>query len=340
MDPARARKLGGRIAQIVAEMLERRIKDPRLGFVTVTEARLTNDLREATVFYTVYGSDEERAGTAAALASAVGVIRSEVGRQTGMRHTPSHRVQAGYPAGQRQEHRGTRGPGPRGRRGGGGRPGGREPAGEADPYRVPAEPDAGEDAEDERRGRPPAGRRGLSAITPASRRRRRGILAVVTAEHTQVQRDPVAGRIPPDRVPGGLLRGQDMEDDWARAVAILGRAREICLACHVRPGRRRARLDAGGGARAARLRAASSGQRVIASFGDDPFEIPQDPALPAGHRPAQPAGRGPGPAGGDGHLRRGQRRPAGPARSPRRARGRADRAGSSRVQHPASGRCT
>jgi ribosome-binding factor A len=89
MDPARARKLGGRIAQIVAEMLERRIKDPRLGFVTVTEARLTNDLREATVFYTVYGSAEERAGTATALASAVGVIRSEIGRQTGLRHTPS-----------------------------------------------------------------------------------------------------------------------------------------------------------------------------------------------------------------------------------------------------------
>ena len=89
MDAARARKLGGRIAQIVAEMLERRIKDPRLGFVTVTEARLTSDLREATVFYTVYGSAEEHAGTAAALASAVGVIRSEVGRQTGLRHTPS-----------------------------------------------------------------------------------------------------------------------------------------------------------------------------------------------------------------------------------------------------------
>ena len=46
--------------QIVAEMLERRIKDPRLGFVTVTEARLTGDLREATVFYTVYGTDAER----------------------------------------------------------------------------------------------------------------------------------------------------------------------------------------------------------------------------------------------------------------------------------------
>ena len=89
MDAARARKLADRISQIVAEMLERRIKDPRLGFVTVTEARLTNDLREATVFYTVYGTDAERADTAAALHSATGIIRSEVGRQLGLRHTPS-----------------------------------------------------------------------------------------------------------------------------------------------------------------------------------------------------------------------------------------------------------
>jgi ribosome-binding factor A len=55
----------------------------------VTEARVTGDLREATVFYTVYGSDEERSATAAALASATGVIRSEVGHQTGLKHTPS-----------------------------------------------------------------------------------------------------------------------------------------------------------------------------------------------------------------------------------------------------------
>jgi ribosome-binding factor A len=89
MNAARARKLGERIAQIVAETLEHRIKDPRLGFVTVTEARVTGDLREATVFYTVYGSEEELAGTAVALASATGVIRSEVGRQTGIKHTPS-----------------------------------------------------------------------------------------------------------------------------------------------------------------------------------------------------------------------------------------------------------
>jgi ribosome-binding factor A len=89
MDPARARRLEERISQIVAEMLERRIKDPRLGFVTITDARVTGDLREATVFYTVYGSEEEKADTAAALASATGVIRSEVGRQTGIKHTPS-----------------------------------------------------------------------------------------------------------------------------------------------------------------------------------------------------------------------------------------------------------
>jgi ribosome-binding factor A len=89
MDAARTRRLAERISKIVAEMLERRVKDPRLGFVTVTETRITNDLREATVFYTVYGSPEERAETAAALKSATGIIRSEVGRIMGLRHTPS-----------------------------------------------------------------------------------------------------------------------------------------------------------------------------------------------------------------------------------------------------------
>jgi ribosome-binding factor A len=88
MNPARVSKLGERIAQIVAETLEHRIKDPRLGFVTVTEARVTGDLREATVFYTVLGSAAEQADTAVALASATGLIRSEVGRQTGIKHTP------------------------------------------------------------------------------------------------------------------------------------------------------------------------------------------------------------------------------------------------------------
>ena len=88
-DPARARKLADRIRVIVAEMLETRVKDPRLGFITVTDTRVTGDLQQASVYYTVYGDDAQRADTAAALESAKGVLRSEVGRQTGVRFTPS-----------------------------------------------------------------------------------------------------------------------------------------------------------------------------------------------------------------------------------------------------------
>ena len=88
-DPARARKLADRIKVVVAETLERRVKDPRLGFVTITDARVTNDLHEATVFYTVLGDDLARTETAAALESAKGVLRSEVGRRTGVRFTPT-----------------------------------------------------------------------------------------------------------------------------------------------------------------------------------------------------------------------------------------------------------
>ncbi|MDI5965319.1 30S ribosome-binding factor RbfA [Streptantibioticus silvisoli] len=88
-DTARARKLADRIRVVVAETLQRRIKDPRLGYVTITDTRVTGDLREATVFYTVYGDDEDRTASAAALESAKGVLRSEVGRQTGVRFTPT-----------------------------------------------------------------------------------------------------------------------------------------------------------------------------------------------------------------------------------------------------------
>ena len=86
---ARQRRLAERIQHIVAEMLELRIKDPRLGFVTITDVRVTPDLREASIFYTVLGDAEEQAATAAALASASGVIRSEVGKQTGIKFTPT-----------------------------------------------------------------------------------------------------------------------------------------------------------------------------------------------------------------------------------------------------------
>jgi ribosome-binding factor A len=89
MGSPRVVKLADQIKVIVAEMLERRIKDPRLGFVTVTDVRLTGDSHDATAFYTVLGSDEEHAATAAALRSATGLIRAQVGKQLGLRFTPT-----------------------------------------------------------------------------------------------------------------------------------------------------------------------------------------------------------------------------------------------------------
>jgi ribosome-binding factor A len=88
-DTGRARRLAGRIKQIVATLIETQIKDPRLGMVTITDVRITGDLHDATVFYTVYGDEAERTASAAALESAKGVLRSEVGRQTGVRFTPT-----------------------------------------------------------------------------------------------------------------------------------------------------------------------------------------------------------------------------------------------------------
>ncbi|RNL65093.1 30S ribosome-binding factor RbfA [Nocardioides marmoriginsengisoli] len=94
MASPRVRKVADRIKVIVAEMLERRIKDPRLGFVTVTDVRVTGDTQQASIFYTVLSlggeqSAEDLAGTAAALESAKGMIRSEVAKQLGMRHSPA-----------------------------------------------------------------------------------------------------------------------------------------------------------------------------------------------------------------------------------------------------------
>jgi len=89
VDAARAAKMADRIQVIVAKTLERGVKDPRLGFVTITDVKVTGDLQHASVFYTVYGSDEERADTAAALKSATGMIRSEVGKNITARLTPS-----------------------------------------------------------------------------------------------------------------------------------------------------------------------------------------------------------------------------------------------------------
>lgn len=138
-DHARARKLADRIKVVVAQTLERQVKDPRLGFVTITDAKVTGDLRDATVFYTVLGDDAERQDTAAALESAKGVLRAEVGRQTQVRFTPTlafvldgvhdnaQRIDdliARARAADEQVHQAAAGA---------------TPAGEANPYRVAAE---------------------------------------------------------------------------------------------------------------------------------------------------------------------------------------------------------
>jgi len=88
-DPERARKMADRIKVIVAKRLERGLRDPRLGFVTITDVKVTGDLQHASVFYTVYGSLEERTDSAAALKAATGLLRSEVGKNITARLTPS-----------------------------------------------------------------------------------------------------------------------------------------------------------------------------------------------------------------------------------------------------------
>lgn len=93
VDNARAKRLARRISQIVAAALEHEVKDPRLTMVTITDARVTGDLRDATVYYTVLGRSVDEApdlaGAAAALASATGVLRARVGAGTGVRFTPT-----------------------------------------------------------------------------------------------------------------------------------------------------------------------------------------------------------------------------------------------------------
>jgi len=85
----RTAKVADRIKEVVAQQLETRVKDPRLGFVTVTDVQVTGDLQNASIFYTVLGDDAARENTAAALKSATGIIRAAVGRELGTRVTPT-----------------------------------------------------------------------------------------------------------------------------------------------------------------------------------------------------------------------------------------------------------
>uniref|UniRef100_A0A942Y985 Ribosome-binding factor A n=1 Tax=Neobacillus citreus TaxID=2833578 RepID=A0A942Y985_9BACI len=88
-DPQRARKMADRIKEVIARRLDKGLRDPRLGFVTITDVRVTGDLQHASVFYTVYGSEQERIDSGLALQAATGMLRSEVGKNITARLTPT-----------------------------------------------------------------------------------------------------------------------------------------------------------------------------------------------------------------------------------------------------------
>jgi ribosome-binding factor A len=88
-DPAKVRRHAERVRELVASVVRTQIKDPRLGMITITDARITPDLRDATVYYTVLGDAAEQSATAAALDSARGMVRSTVGKALGLRHSPT-----------------------------------------------------------------------------------------------------------------------------------------------------------------------------------------------------------------------------------------------------------
>ena len=85
----RARKLADQIRRVLAERLQKGLRDPEMGYVTITDVRVTGDLQHATVFYTVLGSDQEREATAKALQRATGMLRTEVGRHMRVRLVPT-----------------------------------------------------------------------------------------------------------------------------------------------------------------------------------------------------------------------------------------------------------
>ena len=85
----RARRLAETIRRLVGEWLEAELADQPGPLVTVTDVRVTGDAQHASVFYTVFGEESEVAASAAALESAKGVLRAEVGKQLGVRHVPT-----------------------------------------------------------------------------------------------------------------------------------------------------------------------------------------------------------------------------------------------------------
>ena len=89
VDVARSRKLAERIKVLVAEALANAVKDSDLGFVTITDVKVTPDLQHSTIYYTVYGTPEDKKRSAEIIDRNRGVIRREVGHNLNVRLTPT-----------------------------------------------------------------------------------------------------------------------------------------------------------------------------------------------------------------------------------------------------------
>lgn len=94
MGEGRARRVAELVKQEVASLLTRGVKDPRVGFVSVMEVRMSPDLRYANVYVSLYGSEKERKGSLAGLRSSTGWVRREIGKRLRLRHTPELRFYA------------------------------------------------------------------------------------------------------------------------------------------------------------------------------------------------------------------------------------------------------
>ncbi|MHC6175996.1 30S ribosome-binding factor RbfA [Glutamicibacter sp. X7] len=88
-DSARAARLAKRVQVLMAQSLRTVIKDERIDNVTVTDARVTNDLQHATVYYTVFGDETAKAEIAEMLKTRSGALRKELGRNLTIRLTPT-----------------------------------------------------------------------------------------------------------------------------------------------------------------------------------------------------------------------------------------------------------
>jgi ribosome-binding factor A len=84
----RAHRVGEQMKKELGEIIGRKIKDPRIGFVTVTDVQVTGDLQQATVYISVLGDEKQRENTLLGLAKAKGFIRSEIGQRIRLRKTP------------------------------------------------------------------------------------------------------------------------------------------------------------------------------------------------------------------------------------------------------------